>query len=57
MESLVIEAQEHLDEILQQTPLASRSTAEYQPLLEETANRHQDEKDDSEDDDPHGPVA
>src|SRR5215475_13125070 len=57
MESLVIEAQEHLDEILQQTPLASRSTAEYQPLLEETANRDQDEKDDSEDDDPHGPVA
>jgi transposase len=57
MESLAIEAQAHLDEILQQTPLAPRSTAEYQPLLEETANRDEDEKDDSEDDDSHEPVA
>lgn len=56
MESLAIEAQEHLEEILQQTPLAPRSTAEYQPLLEETANRDDDEKDDREDDD-HGSVA
>jgi hypothetical protein len=56
MESLTIEAQEHLDEILQQTPLAPRSTAEYQPLLEETVNRDEDEKGDT-DDDPHEPVA
>jgi transposase len=57
MESLAVEAQEHLDEILRQTPLASRSTAEYQPLLEETANRDEDEKDDGEDDGSHEPVA
>lgn len=57
MESLAIEAQEHLDEILQQTPLAHRSTADYQPLLEQTANRDEDEKDDGEDGDPHEPVA
>jgi transposase len=57
MESLAIEAQEHLDAILRQTPLAPRSTAEYQPLLEETVNGDEDEKDDGEDDDPHGPVA
>lgn len=56
MESLTIEAQEHLDEILQQTPLAPRSTAEYQPLLEETVNCDEDEKGDA-DDDPHEPVA
>ncbi len=56
MESLAIEAQEHLVEILQQTPLAPRSTAEYQPLLEETVNRDEDEKGDT-DDDPHEPVA
>lgn len=56
MESLAIEAQEHLDEILQQTPLAPRSTAEYQPLLEEMVNRDEDEKGDT-DDDPHEPVA
>jgi len=56
MESLAIEAQEHLDEILQQTPLASRSTAEYQPLLEETAHHDEDEKDHGEDH-PHDPVA
>jgi transposase len=56
MDSLAIEAQEHLAEILQQTPLAPRSTAEYQPLLEETVNRDEDEKGDT-DDDPHEPVA
>jgi transposase len=54
MESLAIEAQEHLDEILRQTSLAPRSTGEYQPLLEEMANR---DEDDEEDDDPHEPVA
>lgn len=57
MESLAIEAQEHLNEILQQTSLSPRSTAEYQPLLEETANPNDDEKDHSEDDDSHEPVA
>jgi hypothetical protein len=57
MESLAIEAQEHLDEILRQTPLAPRSTAEYQPLLEETVNGDEDEKDDGENDGSHGPVA
>jgi hypothetical protein len=57
MESLAIEAQEHLDKILQQTSLGPRSTAEYQPLLEETANHDEDEKDGSEDDNSHEPVA
>jgi transposase len=57
MESLAIEAQEHLNEILQQTSLTPRSTAEYQLLLEETANQNDDEKDHSEDDDSHEPVA
>ena len=57
MESLTIEAQEHLDEILRQAPLASRSTAEYQPLLEETVKPDEDEKDDGENDDSHEPVA
>jgi hypothetical protein len=57
MESLAIEAQEHLDEILRQTPLTPRSTAEYQPLLEETVNGDEDEKDDGEGDDPDGSVA
>jgi hypothetical protein len=36
-EALVIEAREQLNEILRQTRLAPRSTAEYQALLEETA--------------------
>jgi transposase len=35
-ESLTAEAQEQLDEILRQTPLSARPTAEYQALLEET---------------------
>jgi len=39
MESLTIEAREQLDEILRQIPVASRSTADYQALLEETAQR------------------
>lgn len=56
MESLAIEAQEHLNEILQQTSLTPRSTAEYQPLLEEMVNHDEDEKDDNEDDS-HEPVA
>ena len=57
MESLAIEAQEHLNEILQQTSLAPRSPAEYQSLLEQTANQKDNEKDHSEDDDSHEPVA
>ena len=51
MESLAIEAQQHLDEILQQAPLSPRSTAEYQLLLEETAHGDEDEKNNSKDDD------
>jgi hypothetical protein len=47
-ESLQAEAREQLDEILLQSPISTRSTAEYQTLLEETAIH--DEKD--EDDDP-----
>ena len=35
MEALAIEAREQLDEILRQVPLAPRSTAEYQALLED----------------------
>jgi transposase len=37
MEALAIEAREQLDDILRQIPLPPRSTAEYQALLEETA--------------------
>jgi hypothetical protein len=51
------EAQEHLDEILQQTSLAARSTAEYQPLLEETAHHDENEKDDRAANGAHEPVA
>jgi hypothetical protein len=47
-ESLQAEAQEQLEEVLRQTPLSARSTAEYQPLLEETATGN--EKDDQDDD-------
>jgi hypothetical protein len=47
-ESLQAEAQDQLDEILRQSPVSTRSAAEYQALLEETAT--QDETD--EDDDP-----
>jgi hypothetical protein len=36
-ESLEAEAQEQLDAIFRQSPLSVRPTAEYQPLLEETA--------------------
>jgi hypothetical protein len=46
-ESLEAEAQEQLKEILCQTPLSARSTAEYQPLLDETAM--DDEEDDQDD--------
>jgi hypothetical protein len=43
-ESLAVEARDQLSEILRQSSLDARSTAEYQPLLEETA--HRDEEDD-----------
>jgi transposase len=49
-DSLEAEAQEQLDEILRQDPLSARSTAEYQPLLDDTTVG--DEKDDDENDDP-----
>lgn len=38
MEALVIDAREHLDEMLRQSPLGPRSTADYQPLLEQAAD-------------------
>jgi hypothetical protein len=43
-ESLAVEARDQLSEMLRQDSLDARSTAEYQPLLEETVNR--DEEDD-----------
>jgi hypothetical protein len=49
-ETLETEAQEQLDEILRPAPLSARSTAEYQPLLDEMATA--DEKDDDESNDP-----
>lgn len=55
MESLTIEAREQLDEILRQVPLAPRSTADYQTLLEDTAETTND--DESEDDRPDDPTA
>jgi transposase len=45
-ESLQADAQEQLDEILRQSPVSTRSTAEYQSLLEETAHDETDEDDD-----------
>jgi hypothetical protein len=42
MEALAMDAREQLDEILRQVPLATRSTAEYQALLEETAKDDED---------------
>jgi hypothetical protein len=52
MEALAVEAREQLDEILRQIPLPPRSTAEYQPLLEETPK-----DDEGEDNGPDGSVA
>src|SRR3984957_1153995 len=49
-EALQSEAQEPLAEMLRQTAIAARSTAEYQPLLEETVIA--DEKDDDENNEP-----
>jgi len=50
MEALVIDAREQLDDILRQSPLAPRSTAEYQPLLEKAAG--DEENHESQDDGP-----
>jgi len=55
MEALAIDARDHLDEMLRRTPLAPRSTADYQMLLEETAKS--DEADESEDHGPGDPTA
>src|SRR6202051_2760209 len=44
-ESLQAEAQEQLDEILRQSPVATRSTAEYQALLEETVTPDESDED------------
>jgi hypothetical protein len=49
-ESLETEAQEQLDEILRQDPLSARSTAEYQPLLDDDTTVA-DEKDDDKNND------
>jgi transposase len=45
-ESLQAEAQGQLDEILRQSPVSTRSTAEYQALLEETATYDETDEDD-----------
>jgi hypothetical protein len=55
MEALAIDAWDQLDEVLRQTPLAPRSTADYQRLLEETAQS--DATDESEDNEPDDPTA
>jgi transposase len=55
MESLAIEAQEQLDRILRELPLAPRSTAEYQALLEETEIRNADDVVEDHADEKHGP--
>jgi transposase len=49
-EALVAEAQEQLDDVLRQAPVAARPTTEYQALLEEMEAH--DEKDDAPDDKP-----
>jgi transposase len=54
-ESLAIEAQEQLDRILRQVPLAPRSTAEYQALLEETENGDEEGIDEDNTGENHGP--
>jgi hypothetical protein len=55
MEALTIEAREQLDEMLRQIPLAPRSTAEYQALLEDAAKN--EENHESEDNGPDDPTA
>jgi transposase len=55
MEALVIDSRDQLNEILRQSPLAPRSTADYQPLLEEVDD--DEESHESEDDGPDDPAA
>ena len=55
MEALVSDAREQLNEILRQSPLAPRSTADYQPLLENAEDDEQSHE--SEDDGPDDPAA
>ena len=55
MEALAIDARDQLDEVLRQTPLAPRPTADYQRLLEDTAQS--DATDESEDNGPDDPTA
>jgi hypothetical protein len=45
-ESLQAEAQDQLDEILRQSPISTRSPAEYQALLEETVTHDESDQDD-----------
>ncbi len=45
-ETLQAEAQDQLDEILRQSPVATRSPAEYQALLEETVTHDESDEDD-----------
>ena len=45
-ESLQAEAQDQLDEILRQSPVATRSPADYQALLEETVTHDESDEDD-----------
>jgi hypothetical protein len=45
-ETLRAEAQDQLDEILRQSPVSTRSTAEYRALLEETATHDETDEDD-----------
>ena len=40
------EAQDQLDEILRQSPVSTRSPAEYQALLEETVTHDESDEDD-----------
>jgi transposase len=55
MEALVIDARAQLDEILRRSPLAPRSTADYQLLLEESTD--DEENHESEDAGPDDPAA
>jgi transposase len=55
MEALMIDAREQLDEILRQSPLAPRSTADYQALLEDVPEGEGDHE--GEDHGPEDPAA
>jgi hypothetical protein len=55
MEALTMEAREQLDQMLRQIPLAPRSTAEYQALLEDAAKDEENYA--SEDHGPDDPIA